>query len=214
MTRTYDVDDVLQMIDNAIMSQAHAPERATVPDWSSKSTRDYGQIANMAMPEGWVPGERVNNIVGNSSFRQFHPKNSPEARLCFYYRGRRIAQSAGTRFLQLLSKEPHLLNAKEIAEVAAVLRDKAHAGFKLFKAKTERINGKMVLIVEGRFVEIQQDARCMFIDTDGSGTAIQELYFQAPSSKYLSYAGQARQAMESILWKEESLQSKSAEISG
>ncbi len=191
---------------SSALATPFSPEPAQLALISDASTvqetrSNYGQISNMAMPAGWVPGEQLNNVVGNSSFRQFHPSDNPDVRLSFYYRGRRTSEAAGEKFRRLLEERLHLLSRKELEAIAETVRDKAGtSGFKLFRARTEDINGKHVLIVEGRFVEIQQDTRCMLVDADGTGTVVQEIAYQAPLSKYLRYLGQAKAAMDSIHW--------------
>lgn len=161
-----------------------------------------GQVAEMNLPPGWKEGQPEKSGSGTSSFREFHAADSPEAKLCFYYRGRRISEEGGRHFHNLLEKPPHNLSAEEVQSLGEALRDRANPDdFNMLVAKTEDINGKRVLVIEGRYKEIQQDTRALLVDSDGSGTAVQEIYYQAPKDLFPKYLLAASSAMKSIQWK-------------
>src|SRR5215831_15035689 len=56
--------------------------------------RDRGQVDRMTLPQGWVEGECVRNVVFNSSYQDFYPDGQPEARLTAYFRGRRTSEES------------------------------------------------------------------------------------------------------------------------
>ncbi len=188
--------DILELLEARIEQNAKRGNRSLGRD-------NYGQISNMAMPAGWVPGEQIDNFVGNSSYKQFHPATDKNVRLSFYYRGRRTTAASGQRFHALLKEPCHLLSRKEIDTLAEIIRDKSNqADFRMQSARTEDINGKRVLVIEGRYNEIEQDCRSMFVDADAStGTVVQEISYQAPKASFYRYYGQAKGAMDSIQWK-------------
>ena len=104
----------------------------------------------------------------------------------------------------MLKRPAHELNLQELALIAEVLSDKQSLQtFATSGARTEDVNGKRVLIVEGRYKQNQYDVMHMFIDADGSGRAVQEVYFQAPAHLFTQFQEQARSAWRSIKWKQE-----------
>lgn len=166
--------------------------------------RNHGQIAEMTLPTGWeeAPPYRFTGGIGTRSFRNIHPPEAPNAILGFYYRGLPINEEAGKSFHDILQRPPHVLTQEEFKSLSEVLRDKAQAeDFISYVARTEDWNGKRVLVVEGRYAEIQEDTIELFVDARRDGRVIQEIYFQAPKDVYLKYAKAARGAMKSIQWR-------------
>jgi hypothetical protein len=175
-------------------------ERATNP--AKEQVTNLGQIARMEMPSGWQPGPNYDTRQHSATYREFHPQGDPGCQLGFYYRGRRTSEYAGDKFHETLQKPSHILGDAELATLKEVIRDKANpADFELKSAHTEDINGKRVLVLEGRYTGNQQDSKHIFIDADGTGTAVQEIFFQAPKDKYQRYAKAADDAMHSTRWK-------------
>jgi hypothetical protein len=95
--------------------------------------------------------------------------------------------------------------------------DSRRPSFHIDSARLENINGKTVLAVDGWFTEQDQAGRTklaadntpekrrysgMFIDEDGSGAKVQELFFSADDKdSYLSNKSVFRSAIKSIKWK-------------
>lgn len=161
---------------------------------------DVGQISQMDLPHTWKLGTTDN--TGGTDFREYHPRNDPEVKLCTYYRGHRVDQPSADAFREVLKKPPHILSPSEIKSLAEIMRNKDDAKvFSMVVARTEDLNGKRVLAVEGRFIEKQYDTHALYVDSDGNGSAVQEIYFQAPKADYMLYIKQARDAFKSIKWK-------------
>ncbi|HEY9868002.1 MAG TPA: hypothetical protein V6D08_02240 [Candidatus Obscuribacterales bacterium] len=191
-----EIDDLLARLDKRDVHELNqAPVRGVVSD--------YGQIHSIDLPPGWIEStEKFVSGVGTRSLRMFHPPEAPSAALCFYYRGLRITAQDGEHFRRLLHEPAHRLTDQEVSSVGLVLRDKsAPAEFTISNARTEDINKKRVLIVEGTYTRLQQDVFHIFLDSDGTGTAVQEIYFQAPSELYLNYLTDAKAALYSIEWR-------------
>ena len=168
----------------------------------SAEVKDLGQVEKMTMPSGWEAGPDYSKRQHAASYQEFHPPGQPECQLGFYYRGRRTSETAGELFKDVLAKPAHELSGAEYASLQEVVRDKAKAeDFTVKTAHTEEINGKKVLVVEGRYNGNQNDAKHMFIDSDGTGTAVQEVFFQASKEKFAKYGNAADQAMRSVVWK-------------
>lgn len=169
---------------------------------NSKMTRvsDLGQISEMTLPQDWKLGTTDSGSGG--TFREYHPAGRPEVKICFYYRGQRIGEEEGAAFKAVLDKPAHVLSKAEIQSLTEVMRNKHDPKvFHMMGAHTEDLNGKRVLVVEGRFVEKQYDTRSIYVDSDGTGTAVQEIYFQAPKADYMMTVKQAQDAFRSIKWK-------------
>ncbi|HEY9715418.1 MAG TPA: hypothetical protein V6C72_18235 [Chroococcales cyanobacterium] len=164
--------------------------------------KDHGQIKEMALPKGWVDGIESAGQQGTESFKEVHPKDAPDATLCFYYRGLPMTECSADTFKSILDKPPHVLSTSEIKSLSEVLRGKDNPdSFAAVMIKTEDLNGKRVLMVNGRLKDTQEDLQGVLVDADGSGKFVQEIYFQAPKDLYMRYNKEARQALKSIEWK-------------
>jgi hypothetical protein len=163
-----------------------------------------GQVARMNLPEHWQKGQSAAGISGVSFFQEFHPQDSPQAQIGFFYRGHRTSDVAGHAFLDVLNAGPqserHFLNEKDLASIAETLDDKSNDDFEVKHASAEMWNGKRVMVVEGRYKDCGKDVFEIFTDTDGTGTAVQEIYYEAPSDQYPKYFDQAKAAIKSIRW--------------
>jgi hypothetical protein len=163
---------------------------------------NHGQIAKITLPSGWEEGPSTSGGVGTRSFREIHPVADPDAMLCFYYRGLPTSDQAGKNFRAVLDKSPHILTRAEISSIGETMRGKDDpATFSPIMIKTEDLNGRRILAINGRLVEKQADVKCILIDAVGDGRVVQEVYFQAPKELYLRHMKAAREAIESIEWK-------------
>lgn len=180
------------------------PGKVTKKDGTTVS---QGQVAEMLLPPNWTEGRHQGAVSGTSSYRDFSPPGERDVKICFFYRGRRMSQDASQAFSNLLKEPAHLLKEDEAKALfnpplKEILRDKAIPdGFNLESAKTEVVNGKKVLIIEGFFPGIQERTRAMYIDSDGTGSAVQEVYYQAPKDKFMKHQPNANAAFKSIKWK-------------
>ena len=186
---------IMQDVLSSIMAKATKPDQGEVTN--------LGQLKKMNMPVGWQPGPDYSQRQHSGSYQEFHPAGDPECQLGFYYRGRRTSEAAGENFHNVLSRPPHALSEGEYMSLKEVLRDKAKQpeDFMVRAARTEDLNGKRVLVVEGRYTGNQNDSKHIFIDSDGSGTAVQEIFFQAPKDKFGAFIGEANQAMHTARWR-------------
>ena len=164
---------------------------------------DHGQIRHMSIPPGWEEGEPEAYLgIGYRSFREVHPMLDPAAKLCFFYRGGPIRPLPGERFHALITSPAHMLSFSEIKTLGEVLRDRqSPTDFAMTMARTEDISGKRVLVVEGRYLDANDETRALFVDADLTGRVIQEIYFQAPRQLYLRYGRLVRDMMNSIAWR-------------
>jgi len=200
--------------DETLLAQLYEAGNAVVTDDSTQSGEaarkqrnaiaEQGQVASMDLPEGWTEAaaEHSKFGIGSRSMREFHPDGNSEVKLGFFYRGLKISSEGGQAFRSLLQSSPHQLSTEEIATIRETLQEAANPEyFSLQSAKTEQWNGKQVLIVRGVYKKSQNEIYDIFVDTDGTGQSIQEIFYQAPKDQYLRFLNNAKSAMKSIIWR-------------
>lgn len=161
--------------------------------------KDIGQMESMALPDSWQEKNYPDSGDG-SSFRQFQAPDHLSS-LNFYYRGARLDGDSASALKQTLDSPEHLVMGQELTQLSEVLRNKdSDDGFALATAQTKNINGKMVLQVEGTFTKQKVDNVSLYIDGDGTGSAVQEIFYQGPQDAG-EHKRQAKRAMASIHWK-------------
>jgi hypothetical protein len=167
------------------------------------ATIQIGQINGLTEPSKWVPGQPSPKI----GYIEYHPGANDLVKLYTYDRGRRLDPDVAKTFADVLyNYAPHTLKADELSALQknGVLRDKGpNAGFTPLIAKTEDLNGRRVLVVEGTWKPENLHVRTVYVDADikKDGSVIQELSYQAPASIYHQYLTQARKAIQSVTWK-------------
>lgn len=168
------------------------------PQASAQFSR--GQIKAIELPKGWVKGkEKERTESSQTSYEVFHPPDRPDVMLWFFYRGTKIVAEAQAQFGLLLEKPAHLLSPGELANVSEIIRDKSDGNhFRILAARTESIGGKMVLTVEGRYLDSGEDAYSIYIDAGNK--VIEEVHFRSPKADYLRYLKDAKAAVQSIKW--------------
>lgn len=183
-----------------IVGSQDAQTYAAIKD--AHTLRNQGQIKEMEMPMDWSEGARGRGPYPNSALRCFHPHETEDANLYFYYRGSKIDDGSAASFHALLAKPAHVLAPSELKSIAAVIGDKSNAqDFRMLNARTEEINGKRVLIVEGRYELLQLDTYHAYVDADNEGKAVQEVFYKAPKGEYPKYFKAATDSIKSIQWK-------------
>lgn len=182
-----------------------------IGDWlkrrrdKSASTGDvvanHGQIGSMSLPKEWKELTRNADDETLASAKEFSPKGAPDVKMCLYFRGYPTSEEAGKNFKDVLSHPAHNLNAEEIGKLGETLDVLANKdAFDISSAKTEDIRGRRVLNVSGTFKESGKQYQGIFIDADGTGSAVQEVYVEGKES-FKDYAPQARKSIESLRWK-------------
>ncbi|MDP3506730.1 MAG: hypothetical protein Q8T09_01950 [Candidatus Melainabacteria bacterium] len=159
------------------------------------------QIDSMQLPENWGETKSAKTSA-NDQLREFVSGANEDVKLCFYYRGKTIAAGAARDFHGVLQEPDHILTEEEIESLSIVLRNAAYAeSFSTSSIKTQTIKGKRVLIVEGIWRVNQIFDLSIFIDSDNTGSAVQEIHFFAPALNHANYLKEAHEAIESITWK-------------
>lgn len=164
---------------------------------------DLGKIKSMSLPDGWVAGApEPNRGVPGRVYRYFHAPQSKDVQICYFNRGPAMYKQFADGFRDILSKPAHKLSPEEIPYLRELLREMANPKhFQLNNASTIDHNGKRVLLLEGRYIGIQHDVRELFIDSDGTGQFVQEIYYKAPAAVFQANLPAAIKAFQSIVWK-------------
>lgn len=154
----------------------------------------------MHVPEGWIEAEQPSN-PGPRSLRRFHPDHQEDTSLGLFYRGHPVSTEAGKHFHQILGLPAHVLNAQETLSLEQVLNFIADPEvFELRSAQTMELNGRTVLRVRGLWKEGELESLGFFIDADGTGEVVQQIFFEAPKLTFQHHKEAAMAALKSIEW--------------
>lgn len=165
---------------------------------------NHGQIETIALPDGWLekPQEYDYRGIGTRSLREFYPPEEPLARLTFFYRGLPVRKETANAFKSILSRDSHPLSRTELSTLEEILRERLEPTvFNLISARTDNVSGRRVIMIEGRYRETECDLYEVIVDTEGDGTVVQEIYYQAPKDSFFKYLRPAQKAIKSIVWK-------------
>lgn len=185
-----------------LIDDLKSAQHAGVQPKKTRAQYGVGQIATMNLPEGWSIANQVQNVLGNSCYCEVRPEFNFDGRLEFYYRGVRVPPNEGAVFNSMLSVGGHELDEAELKLLGSILRGKENASmFKTDLAWTAVLNGKSVLMIEGTYVEDGLRTLVVLIDSDGTGTVIQELAYTAPPCFYQQFRPQIDDAIRSIKWR-------------
>lgn len=159
-----------------------------------------GQVS-MNVPKTWTLGED-RAIANGGRFVNYKINGDKDATLSFYYRGKRCSEMYGKRFHEALKQPPHELTDKELDSLSEIIR-RMDGDLTKTVARTETMNGKRVLLLEGNIYKGKPEeeyVRSIYIDSDGTGTAVQEVYFQAKPNKYREHLKEVEAAFNGIVW--------------
>lgn len=199
-----DAEGRIRLTSEALFILARAKETGAAPRSASgkgMELEDQGQIDKMTLPQGWVDGKLPPGATTSGTLKLFSPPDDPDARFGFFYRGQRMSDGSSAAFKRVLEKPAHVLTASEIKDLKEVMRDKDPASFKTLVVRTEDLNGKRVLIVEGNYTGFNHDAYSMYIDSDGTGSAVQEVWFEAAKPSYMKRLKSVKDSLATIKWK-------------
>lgn len=162
---------------------------------------NIGAVDRMVLPGGWVKGAEQTQIAGQGKSSQFLASGKKDVELTVFDRGRKY-QSNASAFKEILEKAPHVLSPKELESLGGILGNYNDArAFKMTACRTEDINGKNVVVIEGIWNTVGHKSYSILANPDGKGETVQEIYYKAPSSEFQAYFNPAMQAIKSIRWK-------------
>ena len=164
---------------------------------------NHGQIAHMQLPDGWREHEEPQGVLtGPRSLREFYNPSGNQAHFGLFYRGQPIDDASAKDFQSILNLEPHALSNEERDRIFEVLGNAADPlAYEFSKCSTIELNGKRLLAVEGQYLGSKTNTIELFIDADGSGKLIQQIYFSCPEKDFTAQEPFAREAFSSIKWR-------------
>jgi len=186
-----------------LLAQSSKADRVSVKD-KPVEIKNQGQIESMVLPVGWKKADQAAtvNTIGGRSLIEWHPPDNSDVRLSIFYRGLPVGSEASAAFRSVLKKPAHELSKEEVAALSGILRERADdKAFNLEQAKTVQLNGKIVVVIEGEYRETGSKLKELLVDADGTGAAVQEVYYQAPGGSYKDYEEQSARSFASIKWK-------------
>ena len=164
-------------------------------------------ITSLPLPDGWREVPVPDQGFALATIREFRPANAvnDNVSLCLFNRGLAIDLSdedAAESFARLLTESPHDLAPTEIDACEAILGESADPErFSIAIAKTELLNGRIVLIVEGSWITSQTDMLRVYADIQGDGRFVQEISFTAPSAAFQLLRAEIVECFKAISWK-------------
>ena len=161
-------------------------------------------IASFSLPDGWREFEVPDQGFTQATVREFRPAESVNdaVSMCVYNRGLAMDDGSASCFRSLITAPSHHLTPAEIGQQEELLKEAADSDrFSMLDARTEEINGRKALVIEGRWIKSQTDMIRIYLDIRGDGRFVQELFFSAPRADYESHIRQMRACFKSIKWK-------------
>lgn len=184
---------------------------------------DRGPIKNIQFPNGWQQTDSTTGGIGNRSIETYGPPGDRSIGISVFYGGLPTSDTGAKAFTQLLKDKPaesgpQQLTAEDIKSIADALgrlnvgdNQYTNTGryrppvFHIDSARTEQMNGRTVLSVQGNFVDMNgkpvKGFNGIFADTDGTGKRIQQVYLQGPPDMMPQYKNQLDETLSSIEWK-------------
>ncbi len=162
---------------------------------------NVGAIDQMKLPAGFVKGAEQDGIAGSGSTKQYLAAANKDVEITLFNHGRRYSSNAEA-FKELLAKPPHVLSPAELKSLSTLLGNYADVrAFKMTSCSTQELNGKHVLVIEGKWNANGHESYSLLVNPDGEGETVQEIYFKAPANEYKANLHAAQDAMKSIRWK-------------
>lgn len=162
---------------------------------------NVGAVDRLTLPAGWVAGKETNNIGGLGRSQQYTAPGTENVELTLFDRGRRYNSNAAA-FKDVLSKPAHDLTAAEQKSLGSILGNYEDTrAFKMSSCKTEDLNGKCVLVIEGTWNVNGHRSHSVLVSPDGTGSTVQEIFYKAPQDQYEKHLPSVQSSMKSIRWK-------------
>lgn len=157
---------------------------------------DYGPIKRMLLPDHWK------KLPNPDDFTIKYCRNDDkDVEIYFFFRGKPASKTTASQFCAVLAKPPHKLDAEELLDLEVVIRDASEdVYFTLTDARTEILSGLMVYVVRGHWKLSEVDSLGIFVDCDGDGKIIEEIYYLAPPDRFEKHLLEVREILNSIEW--------------
>ena len=181
---------------------------------------EEGSIKRLEMPKHWQQAmpDLSNNkaMIGAPMMTEYNPIGDQTTKMCYWNRafgGAKEDPETATAFKRVLSREPHQLNREELKSLHHLIGNGVYANtdaFEVLHAETRKIHGRTVLAVESAYQDNQSQplgrrSYGVFINSDGSGRYVEQVYFTAPEQAYKTNLKEAVDCINSIKWHKDSI---------
>lgn len=165
----------------------------------------HGQIAFLEIPDDWVKTEEHKDTDAMTCARSLVWYQCPEnddVRIGLFYRGMPLVEDgAREAYRAVLVQPPHELTPAEIDSIAEVLLNCYQSRvYDMHLCTSMDHGGRRIITVEGVYRKSQLRTIEYFIDCDGTGTYVQQVYFQSPANEFQRYEPAGRATLEGVQW--------------
>lgn len=162
---------------------------------------NYGRLRRIQFPQDWVETKRSSEPLSAQDVRSFHAPANDSTQVRLAFGGRAQAASVGHVFVDMLAGPGRELNAGELKSVLPMLGVMADTRwFAIESARTTEVAGRRVLAVGGRYLQDPYAMKTLFVDTDESGTYVQEISFVCPTQDVETAQGLFDHVLASLEW--------------
>ena len=159
----------------------------------------FRSTARLQLPHYWTQG--LPSRGRTSISLQMHPIEDVEVAIIAAQRGHELSTEGARKFLAVLSAEPHKLDDLERRRIAEALDEHAvRTRFSIREARTEKWNGKTVLITEGFYAANGDCALTLFVEAAGDGSWVEQFQYTAPEAKFDRYLPEAMGVLRRMQW--------------
>ena len=164
-----------------------------------KIEENIGVVASFELPEGWQRDEPTE--IGSRTTHVFHPAEGRELLFCHHLREQHLSRPAAQKFEQTLYAPFHNLSEGEIADLSEVFEGLSNNNvFSISEASTDYLNDRRIVRILGDWKGRNLTMLSCFVDRDGDGQKVQNLYFSAPQDQFRDTVEIADLIFRSIKW--------------
>ncbi|MDZ4837458.1 MAG: hypothetical protein SGJ27_27035 [Candidatus Melainabacteria bacterium] len=168
-----------------------------------KIEQRFGAVKSFELPDDWIADEPVD--LGGRRTVVFRTPDNPAILFCNHFRDEPLSKSGSSKFQSVLYSQFHDLTESEIEDLDDVIEGLNNkTAFSIRQAGTGYLNDRRIIRVRGDWLESQRSVMSCFIDVDGSGQRVQNLYFGAPIGELERWSELADRVFLSIKWSETS----------
>ncbi len=155
---------------------------------SSEKIDDVGVIDDYVLPGGFHKVKDSNQAVFD--VKEFQAATSPTMKIAYWNwnkPGSAFPPEVSTSFQNVLSQKPHKLDQHEIDSVAQVFPAGLYGyngNFDILDIRTERLDGRNVLIMENQWRDQDRRSYGIFFPADKSASQVEHLHFEATRAEF------------------------------
>jgi hypothetical protein len=175
---------------------------------SQAMTYYNGPTFEMKLPEGWQQTSPHSVVVPFRHISRFSPASNERISVQVMTSVILLAEKTSHSLRSVLSAPGHELTADELNSIAQVLgnasdhniSDPRHS-FDLYAASTGELNGRMAVMVEGRWCFGEKARFCgVFIPVDETFRKVDRVYLECPAEQYIKMRNEFLLTLASVKW--------------